>query len=210
LLTGFIAGLVCVAPGPLLNIFSLTGALLTIFTLIWCVGPSFFIAVVAGIIITGAQRHLQTNLLHYLAGLVVCFVTYLLAFFVFWVVYGFSPDWFGFRQSANFESFGVDGVLGLVAAAPIAAGGIAFFAFVLTGRWSNTLLARLLLAGIVTIIITFIVNYPFQSYWPLFGVLIPLGNALCSAAVGAHLWQPFESGRQITGAEGRTTSPAEV
>lgn len=39
----------------------------------------------------------------------------------------------------------------------------------------------------------------FSLTWGV-GVLMPLGNALFSGAVGAHIWQPFESGRQITGA----------
>ncbi|HUE81005.1 MAG TPA: hypothetical protein VMM84_02745 [Pyrinomonadaceae bacterium] len=187
LLTGLISGLVCVTPGPLLSIFTLT----------WGVGPAFFIAVVAGIIITGARRHLQVNFLRYIAGLVVCFITYLLALTVFFGVYGFSPDWFGFRPSANFDHFGIDVVLGLLAAATFAAGGIALFAFVLTGRWSNSLLARLLLAGIVTIIVTFIVNYSFHSYWSFFGVLLPLGNALFCYLVGTQIWQQPEVGRRV-------------
>jgi len=186
-LTGFIGGLACVIPGPLLSIFTLT----------WGVGPAFFVAVLAGIIITGARRHLQAGFLRYIAGFVVCFITYLLALMVFFGVYGFSPDWFGFRPSDNVDQFGMDVVLGLVAAAIFAAGGIALFAFVLTGRWSNSLLARLLLAGIVTIIVTFIVNYVFHSYWSFFGVLLPLGNALFCYLVGSQIWQQADVGRQV-------------
>ncbi len=187
LLTGLIGGLVCVAPGV---------SWLMLLTLTWGVGPAFFLAVVAGIIISGARHHLQAGFLRYIAGLVICFITYLLALMVFFGVAGFSPDWFGVRPSANFE-FGMDIVLGVLAAATFAAGGIALFAFVLTGRWSNLLLARLLLAGVVTIIITIIVNYPFRNYWSFYGVLVPLGTSLFCGAVGAHVWQHSESGRQI-------------
>jgi hypothetical protein len=134
----------------------------------------------------------------------------LLALTVFFAVVGFSPDWLGVRPSDNFDKFGSDVALGLITAATFAAGGIALFAFALTGRWSNVLLARLLLAGIVTIIITFIVNYSFHSYWPFYGVLMPLGNSLFCGAVGAHIWQPFESGRRITEVAGRATSPSGV
>ncbi|HEY5884684.1 MAG TPA: hypothetical protein VIT88_08360 [Pyrinomonadaceae bacterium] len=187
LVTGLLGGLVCVTPGPLLSIFTLT----------WGVGPALFVAVVAGVIITGARRHLEASFLRYTAGLVVCFVTYLLALTVFFGVSGFSPDWFNFRPSTNFDQFGVDVALGLVVAATCAAGGIAVFAFVLTRRWSSSLLARLLLAGVVTIIVTSIVNYPFHSYWTFFGVLLPLGNSLFCGAVGAHIWQHSESKGQI-------------
>ena len=108
---------------------------------------------------------------------------------MFFAVEGFSPDWFGFRPSPNFDHFGIDVVLGLLAAGTVAAGGIAFFAFVLTGQLHNSLLARLLLAGILTIIVTFIANYPFQSYWSFFGVLFPLGNALFCHLVGTQISQ---------------------
>lgn len=187
LLAGLIAGLVCVTPGPLLSIFTLT----------WCVGPAFFAAVVAGIIITGARRHLQADFLRYIAGLVVCFITYLLALMMFFAVAGYSPDWFGFRPSTNFDQFGIDVAIGLLAAGTFAAGGIALFAFVLTRRWSNSLLLRLFLSGIVTIIITFILNYPFRNYWSFYGVLLPLGNSLFCGAVGAHIWQHSESERHV-------------
>lgn len=179
LLAGLIGGLVCVLPGPLLSIFTLT----------WGVGPAFFFAVLAAIVVTGARRHLQPGLLLYIAGLIVCILAYFLGLTVFAAVLGFSPDWFGFTPSDNFDQFGMDVVLGLFAAAIFAAGGIALFAFVITGRWSNSLLLRLLLAGMVTIIITFILNYPFRNYWSFFGVLIPLGNSLFCGAVGAHIWQ---------------------
>jgi hypothetical protein len=115
LLTGLIGGLVCVMPGPLLSIFTLT----------WGVGPAFFVAVVAGIIMTGAGRHLQADLLRHIAGLVVCVITYLLALMVFFGVYGFSPDWLGVRPSDNVDRFGMDVILGLLAAGAFAAGGIA-------------------------------------------------------------------------------------
>lgn len=167
-------------------------------TLTWGVGPAFFAAVVAGIIITGARRHLQAGFLRYIAGFVVCFVTYVLALTVFFAVVGFSPDWFGVRPSDLVtHEFGIDVVLALLAAATFAAGGIVLFAFVVTGRWSNFLLGRLLLAGIVTIMFTFIVNYPFRSYWTFYGVLVPLGSSLFCGGVGAHLWPNLESGRQI-------------
>jgi len=188
LLTGLIGGLVCVMPGPLLSIFTLT----------WGVGPAFFVAVVAGVIIAGARSHLLANVLRYIAGLVVCIITYLLALVVFAAVDGFSPDWCGFSPSDNFDQVGIDVVLGLLAAATFAAGGIALFAFVLTGRWSNSLLARLLMAGVVTIIITFIVNYPFHSYWSFFGMLLPLGNALFCYLVGSQIWQQAGEGRQAS------------
>ena len=82
LLSGLIGGLVCVLPGPLLSIFTLT----------WGVGPAFFVAVLAAIVIAGARHHLQADLLRYIAGLIVCTITYLLGLTVFAAVEGFSPQ----------------------------------------------------------------------------------------------------------------------
>jgi hypothetical protein len=157
--------------------------------------------------ITGAQRDLRASFLIYLAGLIVCMLTYMLALLVFFVVVGFSPGWFGFRPSSNFDQFGMDIVLGLLAAAIFAAAGIAVFAFVLTGRWSNTLLLRLLFAGLITIIITFIVNYSFRSYWSFYGALLPLGNALFCYLVGTHIWQHQEGQVAATAREPHQMSP---
>jgi hypothetical protein len=176
-ITGLIGGLICVAPGT---------SLLVIFTLTWGVGLAFFAAVVVGII-TGARQHLQIGPLRYIAGLPICIITYMAALTILFGVGGHSSDWFGFKQSTDFEQFGLDIFIGLVAAAIFAASGIAFFGFVLTGRWSNLLLRRLLLAGIVTIVVTFIVNYPFRSFWSFYGVLVPLGSSLFCGSVGAHI-----------------------
>jgi hypothetical protein len=59
LLTGLIAGLICVAPGV---------STLMLLTLTWGVGPAVFAAVVARIIITGGRRHPQANLCDILRG----------------------------------------------------------------------------------------------------------------------------------------------
>jgi hypothetical protein len=179
LLAGCIGGLACVLPGPLLSVFTLT----------WTVGPAFFVAVIAGIIITGARSHLQASLLRYIAGFVVCFITYFLALMVFFAVYGFSPDWFGIRPSDNVDQFGIDVWLGLIAAGTLAASGISLLALLLTGNWSKSLLLRLMTAGIVTIVVTYIINLPFRGYWSFFGVLIPVGMSLFCWIVGTHISQ---------------------
>lgn len=187
LLTGYIAGLACVLPGPLLSLFTLT----------WTVGLAFFVAVVAGMIITGARGQLQASLLRYVAGPVVCFITYLLALMVFFAAYGFSPDWFGFRPSANVDQFGIDVWLGLIAAGTTAAIGISLFAALLTGKWSQSLLLRLMTAGIVTIVVTYLVNLPFRGYWSFFGALIPVGMSLFCWIVGTPISQHLKARGEI-------------
>jgi len=88
--------------------------------------------------------------------------------------------------------FGIDVWLGLVAAGAVGASGIASFSAILTGRWSKSLLLRLMQVGLVTIVVTYMVNLPFHSYWTFFGVLFPLGNALFCYLVGAEIWQRVE------------------
>jgi hypothetical protein len=166
-------------------------------TLTYGVGPLFFIAVLAGILLTGAWRRLQVDFLRYLAGLVLCTITYLLALMAFFAVGGFSPDWFGFRQSANIIHFGLDVLLGLITAGIVGASGIVAFTALLTRKWSTPLLLRLMLAGLVTIVVTFIANLPFHSYWSFFGILFPVGNALFCWLVGTQIWQHIEAAGQV-------------
>lgn len=190
-LAGLIAGLICatlaLCGSPEVAIMILTSG----------VGPLFFIAIVAGIVISSAWRHFRPGLLRYLAGLVLCTTSYLVAMIAFWWVFGLSPRWIGFRPSDDMAKFGIDVWLGLVAAGAVGAIGISLFATVLTRRWSNSLLLRLMLAGLVTIVVTYMVNLPFHSYWTFFGVLFPLGNAVFCYYVGSHIWQQPGVGRQV-------------
>ena len=172
------AGLICVA-------FRLFGSPeIAIIGLTWGGGPLFFGAIVAGIEFTGASRYFRPGLLRYLAGLVLCTITYLVALTAFFGVFGFSPGWIGFRPSDDMVHFGIDVWLGLIVAGVIGAIGIALFAALLKQKWSNALLLRLIVAGFLTISITFAANFPFRNYWSFLGVLVPLGNALfCSIVV---------------------------
>lgn len=178
LLTGLIAGLSCVTLGTLSLVFLAYG-----------VGPLFFVAIVAGIAITGAWGYVRVSFLRYLAGLLVTTTTYVAALVAFSGVAGFSPDWFGFQRSANILDFRIDIWLGLIAAGVLGASGIAAFTALLTREWSTSLLLRLMLAGLVTIVVTFIANRPFHSYWSFFGILFPVGNALFCCLVGTQIWQ---------------------
>ena len=183
LLAGLIAGLICVAPGM---------SPIILLTLTWGVGPLFFIAVVASIFITGERRHIPAGFLLYLIGFICCFLTYLAALVVFFIVFGYSPDWFGFRPSQSLENFGPDTWLGLITAGAVGAFGITLFASILTGRWSKVLLQRLALAGLLTVVVTFIANLPFHHYWSFFGVLFPLGNALFCWVVGMQISRNYQ------------------
>jgi hypothetical protein len=186
LLSGLIAGLISVTLGTLSLVFLAYG-----------VGLLFSAAVVAGIALTGAWRHVQVGFLRYFADLLLSTAIYVAALFAFIAVMGLSPDWFGFRASTNIVDFRVDVLLGLVAAGVVGASGIALFTALLTREWSNSLLLRLIFAGLFTVLVTFIVNRPFHDYWSFFGVLLPVGNALFCCLVGTQIWQQIEAARQV-------------
>jgi hypothetical protein len=186
-IAGLLAGLIVVA------IKSVGSIEIMILSLTWFVGPLFFVATLAGIVLTGAWRCFQAGFLRYLSGLVLCTITYSLALFTFFTVFGFSPDWFGVKPSSSIAGFGVDVGLGLAAAGVVGATGIWLFAALLTRKWSTGLLQRLMLAGLLCVCVTFIVNFPFQKEWSFFGVMLPLGNALFCCLVGSHIWRHCKS-----------------
>lgn len=185
LLSGLVAGLISVLLGTWSLLFLAYG-----------VGLFFFAAVVAGIAITVSWRYVRSGFLRCFAGLLLTTLTYVAALVAFSAVAGYS-DWFGFRISAYIEDFRLDIWLGLIAAGVVGASGIAIFTALLTGEWSTSLLQRLMLAGLVTIVLTFIANLPFHSYWSFFGVLLPVGNALFCFIVGAQIWRNAEPASQV-------------
>ncbi|HEV7747811.1 MAG TPA: hypothetical protein VGO56_22615 [Pyrinomonadaceae bacterium] len=185
LLSGLIAGLISVSLGTLSLEFLAYG-----------VGPLFFVAVVVGILITGSWRYVRSSFWRYLAGLLLTTLTYVAALVAFSAVAGFS-DWLGFRGSAHLEDFRIDIWLGLIAAGVVGASGIAAFTALLTRKWSTSLLLRLMLAGLVTLVLTFIANLPFHSYWSFFGVLLPAGNALFCWLVGLQIWRNAIAARRL-------------
>jgi hypothetical protein len=181
--TGLIAGLLCFA----VAFFGSSEVAIMILTS--GVGPAFFVAVVAGIVISGAWSHFRPGFLRYFAALVACTTVYFAAAVVFWWVFGLSPGLIGFSQSANVGNFGIDVWLGLIAAGTVSASGVTLFAALLTAKWSNSLFRRLMLAGFITITVTFVVNLPFQTDWSFLGVLLSFGNSLFCWLVGTHIWR---------------------
>lgn len=152
------------------------------------VGPLFFLAVLAAIILTGAWSHLGGGWWRILAGICICVGAYLLALFAFSAVGGYSLDILGIPSSGDSSRFGPDVWIGLLAAALVASACIEFLVYVLTGKWSNSFLLRLAVAGAVTVLVTFAVDRAAHSYWTFYGVLLPLGEGLFCAIVGAQIW----------------------
>src|SRR5947207_1350257 len=122
LLAGMSAGLICVA------FWSFGSPELALTGLTWGVGPLFFVAIVAGIVITGAWRYFKPGFLRYLGGLALCTTSYLAALIAFFWVTGVAPNWFAIRESEDIVDFRIDVWLGLVAAGVVGASGIALSA----------------------------------------------------------------------------------
>jgi hypothetical protein len=183
-LTGLTAGLVTVA-----------GARAWPMLLVHGVGPLFFVAVLAAITLTGSRSHLGGGWWRILVGICVSIGAYLLALFAFSVVAGYSPDLLGIRASgasSDLSRFGADVWLGLLAAALVASVGIELLVYVLTGKWSNSFLFRLAAAGLVSVLVTFLVDRAAHYYWTFYGVLLPMGEGLFCAVVGAQIRRTSE------------------
>jgi hypothetical protein len=127
-----------------------------------------------------------------LGAICICTGSYFVALFTFWMVGGYSPQLFGVRASIDPIDFGFDILIGLLAAALVASVGIEFLVYVLTGNWNNSSLLRFLAAGVITILVTFAVDRAAHRYWTFYGVLLPLGEGLFCAVVGAQIWRASE------------------
>lgn len=188
--------LVC---GLIAGLTSVTLGTLSLEVLAYGVGPLFFVAIVAGIAITGAWRHVRRSFWRYFAGLLLSTITYVAALVAFSGVGGFSPNWFGVQASARISDFRIDIFLGLIAAGVVGASGIAVLTAILMRQWSTSLLLRLMLAGLVTIVVTFAANLPFHHDWSFLGVLLPLGNALFCWLVGLQIWMNPAAANDVAG-----------
>lgn len=149
------------------------------------VGPLFFAAVFTAIVLTGSGPHLSPGWWRVVAGVCVCTGAYLLAFFTFIFVAGYS----GVPASTDPNRFGADVWIGLLAAALVAAACIEFLAYVLVGKWSNPFLFRLAAAGVVSVLVTFVVDRAGQYYWTFYGILLPVGESLFCWLIGAQIWR---------------------
>jgi hypothetical protein len=186
LLAGFIAGIITVALGRVS---------LTVLTI--GVGPLFFLAILAAIALTDSWPYLSRGFWRYVIAACVSTAAYVLALVTFWWLGGYLQGLLGTHGSNDLSDFRLDMWGGLIAAALVAAVCIELMAYVLTGRWSNTVLARLAVAGALSIVATFIVirvvrptsNLPMLYYWSFFGILFAVGEALFCSIVGAQIWR---------------------
>jgi hypothetical protein len=101
---------------------------------------------------------------------------------------GYSPQLIGVSESNDIVQFRTDVWIGLLAAALVASAGIELLAFALIGKWSTAVFGQLVAAGFFTICVAFLVNLMAHHYWSFLGVLLPIGEALFCALVGAQIW----------------------
>jgi hypothetical protein len=181
LIAGFLAGLIAAAFGTSRPTMLAVG-----------VGPLFFAATLAAIAMTNSWSHLQGGIWRYAMAALLSTVAYVLALFTFSVAMGYAPQFAGLRASGDIVEFRGDVWLGLAAAVLVAAICVELVAFTLTGKWSNLSLALLVLAGLASVLVTFIANLQAHHYWSFIGVLLPVGEALSCGVVGAQIWRPSE------------------
>jgi hypothetical protein len=185
-LAGFTAGIIAVAAGRE-SLWVLTAG----------VGPLFFLAILAAIAFTGAWPHVRRGFWRYMLAACASTMAYVLALLTFWWLGGYLQSLLGTNGSNDLSEFRLDMWVGLIAAALIAAVCIELMAYILTGKWNNTVLARLVGAGILAIVMTFIAMRAVRStgnlppplyYWSFFGILFSFGEALFCGLVGAQIW----------------------
>jgi hypothetical protein len=185
LLAGFIAGSITVAAGTV-----------SLWVLTVGVGPLFFVAILAAIAFTDSWPHVRRGLWRYVLAACASTMAYVLALLTFWWLGGYLQNLLGSRGSNDLSEFRLDMWIGLIAAALVAAVCIELMAYALTSRWSNAVLARLAGAGILAIVLTFVVVRAVRStgtlpsliyYWSFFGILFSLGEALFCGLVGAQI-----------------------
>ena len=183
-MAGLIAGLITVGLG------TVSVTVLTI-----GVGPLFFLAIFAATTLTGSWSHLSRSPWRYAAAILVCTIIYILALFTFSAIDGYLPQLFGISESSDINAFGADVWAGLIAAALVASAGVELVVYILTGKWSTSTLAYFLVAGIISISVTFVANLIGHHYWSFLGVLLPIGEAGFCALAGAQIRETISSAR---------------
>ena len=152
------------------------------------VGLLFFLALVTAITITASWSHLCSGLWRYIVGLVICTVTYVLALITLMGVSGYAPE-LGVPASSDIVQFRADIWIGFLAAVIVASAGVEAALYVLTGKWSNSFFGRLAVAGVASLLVTYAANLIAHNYWSFMGVLLPVGEGLFCAVVGAQIWR---------------------
>jgi hypothetical protein len=180
LFAGFAAGIITAVIGRLWP------SLLTV-----VVGLLFFVALVAAITITASWSRLRSGLWRYIAGLVICTGTYVLALLTLMSVGEYAPK-LGVPASSDMVEFRADMWIGFLGAALVASAGVELVLYILAGKWRNSFFGRLAVAGFVTVLVTFLANLAAHNYWSFIGVLLPIGEALFCGVVGAQIWRSTE------------------
>jgi hypothetical protein len=181
LLAGFAAGIITAVVGRLWP------GLLTV-----GVGLLFFAAVLTAITITSSWPRLRPGLWRYIVGVTICTGVYVLALFTLMIVSGYAPKLLGIPASGDIVDFRADIWIGFLAAVIVASAGVEAALYVLTGKWSNSFFGRLAVAGVASLLVTYAAGLIAHNYWSFMGVLLPVGQGLFCAVVGAQIWRTSE------------------
>lgn len=151
------------------------------------VGPLFFGALVLAITFTASLQRVHGVIWRYVAVAFLSTAAYVLALFSFSIVAGYAPQVLGVRPSSDILEFRGDIWVGLIAGVLTASIFTELVTYILGGKWSNSFLFKFMIAGMTSILLTFIVNARFHNYWSFLGVLLPVGESLLCGLVGMQL-----------------------
>jgi hypothetical protein len=156
------------------------------------VGPLFFVALFVTIALTDSWLRLGYGVGRYVVAAFLSTGAYVLALFSFSIAAGYAPQVLGVRPSTDIVEFHGDIWVGLVVGVLIASICLELVAYVLTNKWSNLVLLTLTIAGIISILLTYVVNLRFHNYWSFLGVLLPSGEGLFCGLVGMQFIRTSE------------------
>jgi hypothetical protein len=165
-LAGLMAGLLTVSVGARFPVVLAVGT-----------GPIFALAVVICAALSKSHPQIDHRVLRCALFCAACLCSYVISLMGFFIAMGYSPDFLKVARSRDVLDFRADVWVGLVVAMLISSIGTEFGARILTGIWSNQMLARLFLAGISVVGVAYVCTLAGRSYWSFIGVLVPLGAA---------------------------------
>ncbi len=163
---GLMAGLLTVSIGARFPIVLTVG-----------IGPIFALTVVTCTALSKSHLQIDHPVLRYALFSAACLCSYVISLTGFSIAMGYSPDYLKVARSHDVLDFRADVWVGLLVAMLIASIGTELGARILTGIWSNQMLARFFVAGISAAGVAYVCTLTARSYWSFIGVLVPLGAA---------------------------------
>jgi hypothetical protein len=151
------------------------------------VGPTFFLALLAGMSFAGACKRATRSWQRWSIAAALSTAVYILSLFAFSLAAGYSPDLLGVARSSDIVDFRGDVWVGIMAALLVASAGVELATWVLVGSWNTRAFLFLASAGLVTVLLAYAATSIAHSYWSFIGVLLSLGQGSFCGLVGLQI-----------------------